>query len=147
MKKNTNLYIYGILLLVVAIVDAITLIISASTGEIAMIVHEKEFVEKLANLVIIGVVACISISVLINAYLGIKGIKEATKPSGGKLHIIIARIICIINYLMALVVVLALFKSDSMWNDICTLCSCLVDASIMFFYASECKKVNKSLKK
>ena len=146
MKKNTVLYIYGILLLAVAIVDAITLIISASTGEIAMIVHEKEFVEKLANLVIIGVVACISISVLINAYLGIKGIKEATKPSGGKLHIIIARIICIINYLMALVVVVALFKSDSMWNDICTLCSCLVDASIMFFYASECKKVNKSLK-
>ena len=75
MKKNTTLYIYGILLLVVAIVDAITLIISAATGEIAMIVHEKEFVEKLANLVIIGVVACISISVLINAYLVIKFIK------------------------------------------------------------------------
>jgi hypothetical protein len=133
--------------LVVAIVDAITLIISASTGEIAMIVHEKEFVEKLANLVIIGVVACISISVLISAYLGIKGIKEATKPSGGKLHIILAKIILIINCLMALVVVVALFKSDSMWNDICTLCSCLVDASIMFFYASECKKVSQSLKK
>ena len=147
MKKNKTLYIYGILLLVVAIVDAITLIISAATGEIAMIVHEKEFVEKLANLVIIGVVACISISVLINAYLGIKGIKEATKPSGGKLHIILAKIICIINCLMALVVVIALFKSDSVWNDISTLCSCLVDASIMFFYASECKKINKSLKK
>ena len=147
MKKNKVLYLYGILLFVMAFVDAVTLIISAVTGEISMITHEEALVEKVANIVIVGILVCIVLSILINGYLGIKGIKEATNPSGGKFHIFIAKFVGIINLLMALVVAVALFKSDSMWNDICTLCACLVDASVMFFYANECKKINKSLKK
>lgn len=141
MKKNKNLYLYGVVLLGLAILDLVMFIISAASGEIKMVEHEKEALANFANFAIVCVVAAIIISILVNAYLGIKGMKESKKPSGGKAHIIIAKLIAILNIIVAVCVVVALFKSDSMWNDIWTLCVSVVDAIFMFSYAKEAKKV------
>ena len=141
MKKNKNLYLYGVVLLSLAILDLVMFVISAVSGEIKMVVHENEGLEKFANFAIICVVGAMIVSILINAYLGIKGIKESTKPSGSKLHILIAKLLAILNIIVAVCVVVALFKSDSMWNDIWTLCVSIVDVVFMFSYAKEAKKV------
>jgi uncharacterized membrane protein YhaH (DUF805 family) len=147
-KDRKTLKEYSICIVILAGLTLVRLIVDAClTGFNPSSVNIEGASETLIKVSLIIAFVLALILLIPDVYVGIKGIKEATKPSGGKLHIILAKIICIINCLMTLVVVVALFKSDSIWNDISTLCSCLVDASIMFFYASECKKINKSLKK
>ena len=146
MKKNSNLLLFAGVILLIAIANTVMLIVDFCTGNYAMITHQDKVVENVTNVLMIVLVSISVLSILINIGLGIKGIGEAVNPKGGKAHIFIAKFIAIVNLIMALIVAVSLFNTNDLSGDIGTLFICMIDSIIMYSYAQECEKVNKSLK-
>jgi peptidoglycan/LPS O-acetylase OafA/YrhL len=80
-------------------------------------------------------------TILLGLYLGIKGIAESRNPSGGRLHIFLARLIGIINLVLAVILGLSLLDSTDFWHDFETFGLCVIDLIFMFSYASAAKAV------
>ena len=146
MKKNTNLLLFAGVILLVAIANVVMLIVDFCTGNYAMITHQDKVVENVTNVLVIVVMSLSILSILVNFGLGIKGIVEAIKPTGGKLHIFIAKFIAVINLLLALIVAISLFNTTDLSGDIGTLFICMIDSIIMYSYAQECEKINERIK-
>lgn len=141
MKNNKTLLIYGWLLLAIAILDLAMLVLDFIGGDFAMVTHEDQLVENLANAVIIIVLSISILSILIGGYLGIKGVLEAKNPTNATLHIILAKIIAVINVVLAVLFAIAMIGTNDLFGDIVTPSLCVLDAVIMFSYAKEAKAV------
>ena len=141
MKKTKELHFYAVALLILAIFDLIMIAVGFLAGDYTMIANESALVQAVTNAIIIVVLVCSLLSVLVGAYLGIKGIAEAKKPTNGKVHIVLAKIVAIFNIVLAVLMALALFGSTDLKEDITTFGICVVDAMFMFSYANAAKAV------
>lgn len=143
MKKSKELLIYSIALLFIAICEFFILLLDIRAGDYAMVTHEDALIQALTNGIIVVVLACSCISILVGGYLGIKGWLESRKPSGGSLHIVIAKIIAILNVILFIIFLLSMIGSTDLGDDIYTLATCGVDTILMFSYLGAAKAVKK----
>ena len=141
MKKTKELHFYAVALLILAVFDLIMIAVGFLAGDYAMIVNESALVQAVTNAIIIVVLVCSLISVLVSAYLGVKGLMEVKKPTNCKTHILLAKIAAIFNIVLAVIMGLALFGSTDLSEDITTFGICVVDAMFMFSYANAAKAV------
>lgn len=141
MKKTKLLHFYGVALLLLAVSDLFNFLMDILNGEFAMVTSENALVQSVTNGILIFVLALIVVSILVGGYLGIKGILESKKTSKGTAHIAIAKIVGILNCILAGFMLLALFGSENLWDDITTFGLCVVDAVFMFEYAKAAKAV------
>ena len=141
MKKTKLLHFYAVALLILAVYDLISLLTGILQGEFAMVKNEDALVQAVTNGIVVFVLALSVVTILIGGYLGIKGILESKKISAGTAHIVIAKIVGIINLVLAGFMFLALFSSENLWDDITTLGICVADAVFMFEYAKAAKAV------
>ena len=146
MKKSTQLLIYSISILVIAIVDLITLVLNFRGGIFDSVTHEDATVQTVTNIVLGVIVGISALSILIGLYLGGKGIAESKNASGGKLHIKLAKLIAILNVILLVIVGLSLFNSTNLRSDLETAGLCLVDAILMFSYVEVAKAVRNGEK-
>ena len=134
MKKKKELHFYGVALTILALFDLCMLLIGFLRGDYAMVTHEDALVQAVTNGIVIVVVGCAALSVLGGAYLGVKGIMESKKPSGGRLHIVIAKFAMVLNFVLAGFMALTLFGTDNFFDDFTTTGLCVVDAMFMYCY-------------
>ena len=78
--------------------------------------------------------------------MGVKGIMESRKPSGGRLHIKIAKVLAILNLVLTVFMGLALFNSTDLRGDIETFLLCMADMILMSCYANAAKAVRNGAK-
>lgn len=140
-KKTKLLRFYSVALLILAAYDLITLLIGVLSDDFAMVTYEDALVQAVTNGIVVFVLALSVVTILIGGYLGIKGILECKKISAGTAHIVIAKIVGIINLVLAGFMFLALLSSENLLEDITTLGICVVDAVFMFEYAKVAKAV------
>ena len=141
MKKRTEIFLYGIALIILAIIDAITLLMDFNEGFFNGIVHPDPTVQNVTNIVLYVLLSWAILSILIGFYLGVKGIADSRGGYGSRLHIVLARIIGIINVILLIILGLGLLDSTDLWHDLETVGLCLVDIILMFSYASAAKAV------
>ena len=141
MRKTKELFIYGIALFALAVIDMLTFILDIRAGLFDMIGSEDTLEQKVTNIIIYVMAGWCIISILINAYLGIKGIAESKNASGGRLHIFIAKFIGIVNLIFAIILGIGLLDSTDLLSDLETFGLCVVDMILMFSYASAAKAV------
>ena len=146
MKKAKELFFYGIALLVIATCDLLMLVMDLRGGDFAMVTHEDPLTQAVTNGILIAILICISISILVGGYLGVKGILESRNPSGGRLHIVIARALAILNLVLTVIMGLALFNSTDLRGDIETFLLCMADLILMSCYAKAAKAVRNGAK-
>ena len=141
MKKRTELVLYSIALIVIALCDLGMLVLDFRGGYFENITSDDALVEKVFNIFTKVLFGIASLSILINVYLAVKGFAELGNFSGGRFHIILARIIGIFNLILAVILGLALLDSTDFWHDFETLGLCVIDLIFMFSYASAAKAV------
>ena len=142
MKKRTQVFLYGIVFIILAIIDAIMLFMDFNEGFFDEIAHPDPTVESVTNIVLYVLLAWATLSILIEFYLGIKGLADSRGPAGSRLHIFIARVIGIINVILLLILGLSLLDSTDLLHDLETVGLCLVDIILMFSYANAAKAVH-----
>ena len=140
MKKTKELLIYGIVLIVLAVIDIITLAMDFSGGLLDSLTTTDVSMET-AKLVLYVVVGFAVWSILVGLFLGIKGVVESRNPSGSRLHIFLARFVGVINLVLAVILGLSLLDSTDLWHDLETFGLCMIDMIFMFSYASAAKAV------
>ena len=141
MKRNKTLLVIGWLLLIVAVVDAVDVIIGFIKNSYVVPANPDQLVQTVQTVVIIVGISFSIISILVNAFLGIRGITESSNPSGGKAHIVIAKILAVLCVIVCVLSAIALFSSKDLLADIVALAIYIVDASLMFIYVREAKAV------
>ena len=141
MKKKTELLIYGIVLIALAIIDIFSLAMNFRGGLVESLTADTEFSVEIVKAVLYVMVGISVLSILLGLYLGIKGIMESRNPSGGRLHISLAKLVGIINLIFAIILGFSLLNSTDLWNDMETFGLCMVDLIFMFSYASAAKAV------
>ena len=134
MKKKKELHFYGVALTILALFNLCTLLIGVLAGDYELVTHEDALVQTVTNIVMMVIVGCAVVSILVGAYLGVKGIKESKNPSGGKLHIVIAKFAMVFNFVLAGFMALALIGTDNFREDLTTAGLCVVDAMFMYCY-------------
>jgi hypothetical protein len=140
MRKTTELLIYGIVLIGLAIIDIYTLVLDFNAGLLEMLTTTDVSMET-AKIVLYVVVGFAVWSILVGLFLGIKGVVESRNPSGSRLHIFLARFVGVINLVLAVILGLSLLDSTDLWHDLETFVLCMVDLIFMFSYASAAKAV------
>jgi hypothetical protein len=140
MRKTTELLIYGIVLIGLAIIDIYTLVLDFNAGLLEMLTTTDVSMET-AKIVLYVVVGLAVWSILVGLFLGIKGVVESRNPSGSRLHIFLARFVGVINLVLAVILGLSLLDSTDLWHDLETFVLCMVDLIFMFSYASAAKAV------
>lgn len=141
MKKKTELLIYSIALLVIALCNLGMLVMDFNAGAFEMVTHEDALVEKVTNIILMVLLGCGIISIIANAYLGVKGIVSVVNLSHGRLHIFIAKLIGTFNLVLTVIVGLSLLNSTDLASDFKTFLLCLVDVILMYSYAKAAKAV------
>ena len=141
MKKRKELLIYGVALVVLAIIEGLNILLDFRAGAFDMVTTEDELVQRVTNIILYVIIGFSALSILIELYLGVKGIMESRNPSGGKFHISLARFIGILNLVLIAILGLALLNSENLRNDLKTISLCAVDIIFMFSYASAAKSV------
>ena len=141
MKKRTELVLYSIALIVIALCDLGMLVLDFRSGYFENITSDDALVEKVFNIFMKVLFGIASLSILINVYLAVKGFAELGNFSGGRFHIILARIIGIFNLILAVILGLALLDSTDLTTDLKTFGLCIVDMILMFSYAKAAKAV------
>ena len=141
MSKKRQLYRYGIALLLVAISNLVILVLNIIAGEYDLLTHEDALVQAVANAIIITVLFCTSLSILVGAYLGLKGIFESKKISNRSVHIVVARAVAVINLILAVIMGLALLGSRNFGDDFSSFVFCFTDTIIMYEYAKIARAV------
>ena len=142
MKKRTQVLLYGIAFIILALIDAITLYMDFSEGYFDQIIHPDPTVQNVTNTILYVILAWAVLSVLTGFYFGIKGIADSRGPFGSRLHIFLARVIGIINVIMLIILGLSLLDTTDLWYDLETISLCLVDIILMFSYANAAKAVH-----
>lgn len=142
MKKRTELFIYGIVLIGLAIIDILTLAMDFRGGLIESLTTPDPSMETV-KIVLYVVVGYAVWSILLGFYLGVKGITESRNPSGGRLHIFLAKLVGFINLVLAVILGLSLLDSTDLWHDLETFGLCMIDLIFMFSYASAAKAVRR----
>jgi hypothetical protein len=141
MKKAKELFIFGVVILAIAAVDLISFIVELCTLDFSIYANEEKLAQTVLKVVTIVCLVISAVSILVSVYLGVKGITESKKPSGGKLHITIAKIIAIFNVVLAVFAAIVLFNSKDLFGDILTLLITIVDVIFMFSYVNAAKAV------
>ena len=141
MKKRTELVLYSIALIVIALCDLGMLVLDFRGGYFDNITSDDALVEKVFNIFMKVLFGIASLSILINVYLAVKGFAELGNFSGGRLHIVLARIIGIFNLVLTVILGLGLLDSTDLATDLKTFGLCIVDMILMFSYAKAAKAV------
>lgn len=141
MKKTKQLFIYGIVLVALAVIDLLKLILDFRAGLFEMVVHSDKTVQDVTNIVLYVIIGFSVLSMLIGFYLGGKGIAESRNPSGDRLHIVIARVIGTLNLIMMVIVGLSLLNSTDLLHDLETLGLYTIDMILFYSYANVAKAV------
>ena len=141
MTNKKQLFLYGVALLIIALCNLGLLVLDYVGGDFNMVTHEDALVQAITNAIIIIVLVASSISVIVGVYLGVKGVLESKKSSGGKFHIVLAKIVAIFNLVLLIIVGLSMIGSSDLGNDVFTLATCGADTIIMFEYAKVAKAV------
>ena len=141
MKKRKELLIYGIVLIVLAIIDILKLILDLDSDIFGTVQTEDQLVQTVIKIVFYVIISISALSILIELFLGGKGIAESKNPSGAKFHISLAKFIGIINIVFAVIIVISMFNSTDLKSDFETLSLCMIDIIFMFSYASVAKSV------
>ena len=142
MKKTTQLCIYGIVFFVLAVIDAITLVMDLRAGLLDMVLQAEPASKDLAIIILYVMIGFSVWSLLVELYLGCKGISESRNPSGSRLHIFVARFIGIVNLLLFIFLGISLLDSTDLMHDLETVIICAVDATLMLSYVSIAKAVH-----
>jgi hypothetical protein len=141
MRKTKELFIYGVVLFALAVIDVIMLVMDFSAGEFAMITSPDALAQDVTNAIILGVLGLIVLSIAIGFYLGVKGIEQSRRPTRARLHIFLARLCGTLNLILTVFMALTLFGSTDLFNDLATLASCGADMILMYAYANAAKAV------
>ena len=143
MKKRTELCIYCIALIVIALCDLGMLVMDVQSGYFENITSDDAMVEKAVNIFMKVLFAIASLSILINVYLAVKGFMTLGGSSDGRFHIVLASIIGILNLILAVILGLGLLDSTDLANDFKTFGLCIIDMILMFSYAKAAKAVRR----
>lgn len=146
MKKSKELFIYSIVILFVALCDLVRVIIQLCTIDFNMFANEEALLETVGKTILIIAFIISFISIIIGFYLGVKGIAESKKTSGSRLHIVIGKIVAILNVILAISLAITLFDSKNLVDDIFSFIIALTDVIIMFSYVSTAKAVRNGKK-
>ena len=141
MKKTTQLLIYSIVLIGLAVIDVLTLMMDFRAGLWEMLLQADPTLQDAVSIVLYLMVGFSVLSILIGFYLGGKGLLEVRSPSGDRLHIVLARVIGTINLLLAAFFALSLLDSTDLLHDLETLGLCVIDMILMYSYANVAKAV------
>ena len=141
MRKTKELFIYGVVLFALAVLDVIMLVMDFRAGEFAMITSPDALAQDITNAIILGVLGLIVLSIAIGFYLGVKGIEQSRRPTRARLHIFLARLCGTLNLILTVFMALTLFGSTDLFNDLATLASCAADMILMYAYANAAKAV------
>ena len=141
MKKRKELLIYSIVLIGLAILDILQLILDLDSGIFELLKTEDELVQTVMKVIFYVIISITALSILIELYLGGKGIAESKNPSGAKFHISLSKFIGIINIVFAVITVISMFNSTNLKSDFETLSLCVIDIIFMFSYANAAKRV------
>ena len=95
--KKRNLKIYSLLFLVLAIVGVVQLVLAYLQGDfnVSAIAQQTGASEQLALIVVIATLAFIAIVILLEAYVAVKGVKQANGTGKGASHITISKIMMV----------------------------------------------------
>ena len=143
MNNNKTLFIYGWVLSLIALTEIVLLVIGVVRNDFAMVTNPDKLVETVTNAIIIAVLILDVLSIVVDGYLGLRGVWEAQNPTSGKFHIILANIVAVINAILTVLVAIALFNSKDLLEDIITCVVSLVNTVFMFFYAKVAKAVRE----
>jgi bacteriorhodopsin len=124
-----------------AIIDILQLILDLDSGVFDVLKTEDALIQTVMKVIFYVIISIIGLSILIELYLGGKGIAESKNPSGAKFHISLAKFIAIINIVLAVITVISMFNSTNLKSDFETLSLCTIDIIFMFSYASAAKRV------
>ena len=141
MRKTTQLLIYSIVLIGLAVIDVLTLMMDFRAGLWEMLLQADPTLQDAVSIVLYVMVGFSVLSILIGFYLGGKGLLEVRSPSGDRLHIVLARVIGTINLLLAAFFALSLLDSTDLAHDLETLGLCVIDVILMYSYANVAKAV------
>ncbi len=82
-------------------------------------------------------VGCV-IDIILNVYLGVKGLKEVKGENEGKAHITVALVLIVLQVISLPFVIISLTKGETSWLQLCeTILSCCVTLE----YYITCKKL------
>lgn len=138
-KKLQNIAIF---LGVVVLVDAIDLIVSLLDGNFALVTDTDATVQAVVNGVLIGTLVISILSLLVQAFLAWKGLSEAKQPTGAKLHVVIAKVLFIINVVMLVFLFAGLFTGSNLGDVASSMILCAFDVGVLYFYMTRAKIVS-----
>lgn len=149
---KSSLKIFSILELVLAAVNAVTLIIPWAQGQLSVSyimeqatqMGQENVTEQIAKISIYSVIGFAVLSILILLFLGIQGLRQCSGQNVGSAHIVIARICFVFLALAALVEILALFNSPN--KDWIGTLSALGSVLLCFYYIRIAKTVRDEMK-
>ncbi|MGN1423887.1 MAG: hypothetical protein ACI4XA_10960 [Oscillospiraceae bacterium] len=127
-----NLRINSLVLIILSIVDTVIMIgqIMADQLSAAKISELADTTQQIAEISVTAFICANSVVLLVTLFIGIMGFRQADGKFKGKVNIVLAEIMFVINFLMAAVGVYGLIKGS---NDFSSVCQSVL--YIAFYYA------------
>lgn len=143
MVKNKDFFIYSLLLIIFALFDVAIFALNYTHGDFTLADTGDPLLKTILNVIIITALIISAIAFIGQVYLGIKGMCEATKPTGARAHIVIGKIFAIVCTVLTVSCIIGLFSTENLLDDILSTVTCALDAAIMFVYVREAKQLKK----
>lgn len=138
-RKQLHYISLGLFLMIIfSIFNNASLILEMNNLDVATMTAEQLAAKPFAYGVVI---AGALFHVIVLAFLGIKGIKEAKEPTNARFHIILAIIVCVFSGLSAVSMIVNLFNGAQFFKIICELLFALIVAVDTFLYAKYAKAI------
>lgn len=149
-KNKKELRNWGTFLLVFAICDAMTAGGSLlSIGDVIDAITAQGDPAVVKVIMIIGgvVLAVGAIMLMLQAFIGFRGMQISKNPTDAAGHIRIAKILIVLHVLIAISLAIGLTNTTpSLWNYLDLVVS-IANAAIMFFYAKSATAVREDFRK
>lgn len=139
-KEQKELQNIAIILGVLLALDVVEFVLGL--GSFGLVTDSNPTVQAIANGILIGGMAAIVITMLLQAFLVWKGFSEAKNPTGATLHVTIAKVFMIINVVLLVILVAGIFTGTPLGEVLLSIVICACDIGLMYLYMNSAKGVS-----
>ena len=135
-----TLKINSFVLVILAILDVVIMIgqIMANKLSVGKIMELANTTQQIAELSMAAFIGANSVVLLVTLSIGIMGLRQADGKFKGKVNIVLAEIMLVINFLLAAVAIYGLFKGS---NDFSSACQSVIYIAFYYSYIKCAKNV------